>query len=172
MEIQNESLTKDQVLDVVQFAQSLWAAERYGMNFYSPDMSNALLKGLTNNPMVPTMDKLVKILSEYKANNYELQGYMEFMSHFDMIFERTLYSYVNALAFDLNLTCSNAFTQSDYESNEYLEDKNLEELADVMEVLFGLAHNLGYSEEDLLNKRQEKLKERGGFKDGIVLKKV
>ena len=58
------------------------------------------------------------------------------------------------------------------EVNEYLEDKNLEELADVMEVLFALAHNLGYSEEDLLNKRQEKLKERGGFKDGIVLKKV
>ena len=58
------------------------------------------------------------------------------------------------------------------EVNEYLEDKNLEELADVMEVLFALAHNLGYSEEDLLNKRQEKLEERGGFKEGIVLKKV
>ena len=56
--------------------------------------------------------------------------------------------------------------------NEYLEDKNLEELADIMEVLFGLAHNLGYTEEDLLNKREEKLKERGGFKEGIVLKKV
>ena len=50
------------------------------------------------------------------------------------------------------------------EVNEYLEDKNLEELADVMEVLFGLAHNLGYSEEDLLNKRKEKLEERGGLK--------
>lgn len=58
------------------------------------------------------------------------------------------------------------------EVNEYLEDKNLEELADVMEVLFGLAANLGYSEEDLLNKREEKLKERGGFKEGIVLKGV
>ena len=58
------------------------------------------------------------------------------------------------------------------EVNEYLEDKNLEELADVMEVLFGLAHNLGYSEEDLLNKRKEKLEERGGFKKGIILKKV
>ena len=58
------------------------------------------------------------------------------------------------------------------EVNEYLQDKNLEELADVMEVLFGLAHNLGYSEEDLLNKRTEKLKARGGFKEGIVLKKV
>lgn len=58
------------------------------------------------------------------------------------------------------------------EVNEYLEDKNLEELADVMEVLFGLAHNLGYSEEDLVKKREEKLLERGGFKEGIVLKGV
>lgn len=58
------------------------------------------------------------------------------------------------------------------EVNEYIQDKNLEELADVMEVLFGLANNLGYSEEDLLNKRNEKLKERGGFKEGIILKKV
>ena len=58
------------------------------------------------------------------------------------------------------------------EVNEYIEDKNLEELADIMEVLFGLANNLGYSEVDLLNKREEKLKERGGFKEGIVLKKV
>ena len=58
------------------------------------------------------------------------------------------------------------------EVNEYLQDKNLEELADVMEVLFGLAHNLGYSEEDLINMRNEKLKVRGGFKKGIVLKGV
>lgn len=58
------------------------------------------------------------------------------------------------------------------EVNEYLEDKNLEELVDIMEVLFGLTHSLGYSEEELLNKREEKLKERGGFKEGIILKKV
>lgn len=58
------------------------------------------------------------------------------------------------------------------EVNEYMEDKNLEELADVMEVLFGLANELGYQEGDLLNKRNEKLQERGGFKKGIVLKNV
>lgn len=58
------------------------------------------------------------------------------------------------------------------EVNEYLQDKNLEELADVMEVLFGLAHELGYSERELITKREEKLKERGGFKAGIVLKGV
>ncbi|MBK1811938.1 nucleoside triphosphate pyrophosphohydrolase [Clostridium sp. YIM B02505] len=56
------------------------------------------------------------------------------------------------------------------EVNEYLEDKNLEELADVMEVLFGLADDLGYSEKELMDARNKKLEERGGFKDGIVLK--
>lgn len=58
------------------------------------------------------------------------------------------------------------------EVNEFLEDKNLEELADVMEVLFGLADSLGYTEEDLLKARDKKKEERGGFKDGIVLKSV
>ena len=53
-----------------------------------------------------------------------------------------------------------------------LEEKLLEELADMMEVIFGLAHQLGYSEEQLLAKRNQKLEERGGFKDGIVLEKV
>lgn len=58
------------------------------------------------------------------------------------------------------------------EFNEFLEDKNLEELADMLEVIFGLAHNLGYSEEELIAKRISKLEERGGFKQGIILKKV
>lgn len=58
------------------------------------------------------------------------------------------------------------------EVNEFLEDKNLEELADVMEVLFGLAQNLGYSEDDLMQKRLAKRNERGGFKEGIKLLKV
>lgn len=58
------------------------------------------------------------------------------------------------------------------EVKEFLEDKNLEELADVMEVLFGLAENMGYSEENLIKKRLEKKEERGGFKEGIVLERV
>lgn len=58
------------------------------------------------------------------------------------------------------------------EVQEYLKDKNLEELADIMEVLFGLAKSLGYSEEQLLGKRLEKREERGGFEEGLVLLKV
>lgn len=58
------------------------------------------------------------------------------------------------------------------EFNEFLEDRNLEELADMMEVVFGLANHLGYSEEQLLKVRREKFERRGGFKEGILLKHV
>ncbi|MBU3202215.1 nucleoside triphosphate pyrophosphohydrolase [Clostridium estertheticum] len=63
-------------------------------------------------------------------------------------------------------------TKLNEEVSEYLEAKNLEELADVMEVLFGLANALGYSEENLINKRNEKKEERGGFEKGLVLENV
>lgn len=58
------------------------------------------------------------------------------------------------------------------ETGEFMEDENLEELADIMEVIFSLAESLGYEEKDLLSKREEKKHERGGFKEGIVLGKV
>jgi predicted house-cleaning noncanonical NTP pyrophosphatase (MazG superfamily) len=55
------------------------------------------------------------------------------------------------------------------EVNEFLEDKNLEELADVMEVLFGLADSLGCSEEELLKVRDKKREERGALRKGLCL---
>ena len=58
------------------------------------------------------------------------------------------------------------------EVEEYVEAKNIEELADIMEVLYGLANSLGYREEDLNEVRNRKYNERGGFKEGIVLRKV
>ncbi|KGK86566.1 nucleoside triphosphate pyrophosphohydrolase [Clostridium sp. HMP27] len=60
----------------------------------------------------------------------------------------------------------------DEEVAEFHNDNNLEELADIMEVIFALSKNLGYTEEDLLNKRLEKRETRGGFDENIVLEKV
>lgn len=60
----------------------------------------------------------------------------------------------------------------DEEVLEFHQDKNLEELADILEVIFALAKNLGFSEEDLLNKRLTKKEERGGFDKNIILEKV
>ena len=39
-----------------------------------------------------------------------------------------------------------------------------------MEDLFGLGHKLGYTEQDLLNKRQEKKEAREGYEKNIILK--
>lgn len=58
------------------------------------------------------------------------------------------------------------------EVGELLEDKNLDEIADVMEVLFAIASKYGYGEEDVLSRRNEKKDSRGGFKDNLILKKT
>ncbi|WP_138206946.1 nucleoside triphosphate pyrophosphohydrolase [Haloimpatiens lingqiaonensis] len=60
----------------------------------------------------------------------------------------------------------------DEEVLEFHADKNLEELADIMEVIFSLSKNLGYSEKDLLDKCYHKRSERGGFDENIILEKV
>ena len=58
------------------------------------------------------------------------------------------------------------------EVNELLEDENLEEIADVIEVLFAIGKKYSYSENDILNRRKEKKSKSGGFEDNIVLKKI
>ncbi|GIM32442.1 nucleoside triphosphate pyrophosphohydrolase [Paraclostridium bifermentans] len=58
------------------------------------------------------------------------------------------------------------------EVSELLEDKNLDEIADVMEVLFAIGSKYGYSEEDILNRRNEKRDSRGGFESNLILKKT
>ncbi|MGL6105801.1 phosphoribosyl-ATP pyrophosphohydrolase [Romboutsia sp.] len=55
---------------------------------------------------------------------------------------------------------------------ELLEDKNLDEVADVMEVLFAIAGKYGYSEEEVLDKRNLKKDSRGGFEKNLILKKT
>ena len=57
----------------------------------------------------------------------------------------------------------------DEEVSEFRSDRNLEELADIMEVLFALAANLGHTEEELISLRDRKRDDRGGFYKGIVL---
>ena len=116
-----DHLTREQLQDVLQFAEALYVANNMGA--WNPYMSNQLLQGLNSNPRLPSFDKIHQALQTYKDSEQDLQGFTEFMSHFDMIFERTLYSYANTLAFDLSYVCTNAFTESDYQSEEYEADK-------------------------------------------------
>ena len=55
---------------------------------------------------------------------------------------------------------------------EYQADKNLEEMADVLEVLQAICIARGYSLEELEALRAKKVSERGGFADKIFLEYV
>lgn len=114
-----EKISRSDVQDVIDFSSGLMAMD----GFYSPFLSNQLLTNLNNNPRLPSAESVKKALNDYKNSGEELQGFVEFASSFDMIFKRTLYSYANALSFDLQVTCKNAYTDSDYRSDEYKKDR-------------------------------------------------
>ena len=57
----------------------------------------------------------------------------------------------------------------DEEVAEFHKDQNLEELADILEVVYALTENLGYSKEELQTLREKKAIERGGFRDRVFL---
>ena len=50
---------------------------------------------------------------------------------------------------------------------EYQADKSLEEMADVMEVLFAICEARGHSVEELMEVREAKREKRGGFEERI-----
>ena len=57
----------------------------------------------------------------------------------------------------------------DEEVAEYHRDKNPEELADILEVVYALAENLGATKEELLAIYHKKNESRGGFAEKIFL---
>jgi predicted house-cleaning noncanonical NTP pyrophosphatase (MazG superfamily) len=58
------------------------------------------------------------------------------------------------------------------ELGEYYQEKSMNELADLLEVIHGIVFHKGMKWEDLESIRQKKRQERGGFEEGIVLEKV
>lgn len=60
----------------------------------------------------------------------------------------------------------------DEELAEYHKDQNIEELADLLEVIQAAAIAHGYTLEDLERVRAEKASERGGFEKRILLVEV
>jgi predicted house-cleaning noncanonical NTP pyrophosphatase (MazG superfamily) len=60
----------------------------------------------------------------------------------------------------------------DEELAEYHKDQNIEELADLLEVIYAAAKARGYTIEQLERVRKEKAEKRGGFEKRILLKTV
>ena len=60
----------------------------------------------------------------------------------------------------------------DEELAEYHKDQNIEELADLMEIIYAAAAARGYTVEQLEQVRTEKAEKRGGFQKKILLVEV
>ena len=60
-------------------------------------------------------------------------------------------------------------TKLDEEVGEYHRDKNAEELADILEVVYALAEAMGCTKEELLQIYRKKHDARGGFEKRIYL---
>lgn len=60
----------------------------------------------------------------------------------------------------------------DEEVAEFHQEKNAEELADILEVVFALAADLGISREILMETYDKKHAQRGGFADRVFLMSV
>ena len=58
------------------------------------------------------------------------------------------------------------------ETNELIQDRNLEEVADVIEVVFTIANRCGYTLEDIFEELDKKTREKGSFEGNIILKRV
>ena len=58
------------------------------------------------------------------------------------------------------------------ECAEYQADKNIEELADMLEVMYAIVEAKGYPVAELERVRLEKAKKRGGFSERIFLEHV
>ena len=63
-------------------------------------------------------------------------------------------------------------TKLDEELAEYHKDQNIEELADLMEVIYAAVIARGYTIEQLEEVRAEKAKKRGAFQKKILLVEV
>lgn len=58
------------------------------------------------------------------------------------------------------------------EVKEYLEDDNIEELADIVEVIYGILDAKGVSIKEFENVRNQKVEKRGAFREKIFLERV
>lgn len=58
------------------------------------------------------------------------------------------------------------------EVNEYLLDNNVEELADIVEVIYGILNSMNITKEEFEDIRIKKVNKRGSFKNKIFLEEA
>ncbi|BEP27857.1 nucleoside triphosphate pyrophosphohydrolase [Helicovermis profundi] len=73
---------------------------------------------------------------------------------------------------DKDETLKYLISKFDEEIKEFKEEYSVEELADILEIIYGITNNMGIDFSELEMIRKKKYEERGGFNEGIILEKV
>lgn len=118
----NENISKEQVYQVLQFADMIYNPAFYQnkMGLYNPYILNQNLIELNNDPIVPNYEKIIKALKDIPKSSEQLQGYSEWCQFTESIYAKTFYYLSNMLSFDLYWECINK--EKNYTSKEFDDD--------------------------------------------------
>lgn len=119
-----ETLGYNETLEVLDFAANYYNTALNGLisNVASPQIINSALQYVTTNPITAKEDEVNEVLKDPVANQYKIDGLMEYFEMTDMLVKRTL-SYMSTLpAFNFTFTCNNIVDKQEYKSQEYKDD--------------------------------------------------
>jgi hypothetical protein len=109
-------MTKEEVYDVLQFANSLYNG------IYTPNLINSRMQDMTLSPQIADSEKVDEALRTPKSSEQQLLGYSEFFELTNMMYKRMLLYISTMLSFDLTITCTTP--DVDYKSSAYKKDLN------------------------------------------------
>ena len=125
VENKTEEITKEEVWNVVEFAQALYKGFAGISDYlvYNTEQKNQLLAETDNNPKIPkSLEEIKYAIANYVKNPEQLQGFSEFMAMWDGIYKQAIDYKLNLLSFDISKYCINVKNSSEYKSQEYLDD--------------------------------------------------
>lgn len=115
-------LSEAEVWNIVEYMDGLYRdIIQSGFSYYSPDIENANLKNLVDNPKIATAEEVRRSQANWKNSENELQEISMFMQYWDGLYNKAIRYYCNLLSWDWSYYCTNA-ENDDYNSDEYKSD--------------------------------------------------
>ncbi len=116
-----KELTQDEVFNVLDYVSTFYQTLT-ATGYYDSDIEHNNLINLNNISSTPTQTAILQALHDYRHNEQFLIDCNQFMNTMDGIFNSTIRHYSSLLTFDISDTCINAYSASDWKSNEYKKD--------------------------------------------------
>lgn len=124
-ELVQESLTKNELYDVLNFAQKLYSTNQFSGIAYSPSLTNERLGEITSSNSKKINSNILKNALKNinsKSSQETLIGYSEWVQLTEAVAKRSLSYIGNLPAFDYTFTCTNINDINEYNSEEYKND--------------------------------------------------